>query len=110
MSRLYIARRPTRQALFLKQEQSREQPSVILPLYKELDNSELDELVQAALEKQGIPKEKFHDLLEQAEKDYEYRLQLEEARKELRMRIAEQARYSNLRWGGLKPPTKRSQH
>tara|TARA_Y100000310_G_scaffold294717_1_gene325404 strand:+ start:1236 stop:1514 length:279 start_codon:yes stop_codon:yes gene_type:complete len=90
-------------------EGSRAKPSVIVPLYDNLSNSELDELVQAQLEKQGIPKEKFHDLLEEAEKDYEYRRKLDEARSELRARIAEQARYSNLKWGGLKPPRKRSQ-
>ena len=109
MSRLYIARRPTRQALFLNQEGTREKPSVIIPLGKVVSNSELDELVQSALEKQGVPKEKFHELIEKAELDYEYRRKLDEARAELRMRIREQALYSNLRWGGLKPPNKRSQ-
>ena len=109
MARLYIARRPSRQALFLQQEGTRAKPSVILPLNKQLSDAELDELVQATLEKQGIPKEKFHDLIEKAELDYEYRRKLDEARKELRMRIREQALYPNLKWGGLKPPRKRSQ-
>ena len=109
MSRLYIARRPTRQALFLQQGGTRKNPSVILPLGKEVSDSELDELVQSALEKQGIPKEKFHDLIEKAELDYEYRRKLDEARAELRTRIREQALYPNLKWGGLKPPRKRSQ-
>ena len=82
---------------------------MILPLGQEVSNSELDELVQSALEKQGIPKEKFHDLIEKAELDYEYRRKLDEARADLRPRIREQALYPNLKWGGLKPPRKRSQ-
>ena len=96
MSRLYIARRPTRQALFLNQEGTRESPSVIIPLGKVVSNSELDELVQSALEKQGVPKEKFHELIEKAELDYEYRRKLDEARAELRMRIREPVSYTHL--------------
>jgi hypothetical protein len=90
-------------------EQSRRNPSLIVPLgtNKQMSNSELDELLQSAMEKQGIPKEKFHDIVEKSNRDYEYRRKLDEARKELRMRIEEQGRYSNLKYGGLKPPTKR---
>ena len=110
MPRLYIARRPTRQALFLGMEGSRSQPSVILPLSKDVSNSELDELTQRSLEKLGVPRDQWHAVVEKAERDYEYRRKVAEASEELHRRIREQAEYSKLKFGGLRPPRKRSQH
>lgn len=108
MSRLYIARRPTRQALVLPLGGTKEQPNIIIPLYK-TDQSELDELAQAVLEKRGRSQD-LSKINEQAELDYEYRRKVAEAQAELRMRIREQARFPKLRHGGIKPHRKKSQH
>lgn len=89
---------------------SRANPSVIIPLSKHLSNDELDELMQATLEKQGVPKEQWQAVMERAENDSALRVKVEEARKELHMRVREQYLYPRLRWGGLKPVRKRSQH
>lgn len=61
---------------------TRGNPSLIFPL-AQTDNSELDELVKATLEKQGRLGE-VNKLMEQAELDYENRIKVAEARQELR--------------------------
>ena len=105
---LWIARKPKRIALTLPLGGTRELPTTIIPLYK-MEKSELDELVEAVLEKRKI-KPRKHEIIEKAEEGYEYRIKVAEASRELRMRIAEQAAFPKLRYGGLKPPRKRSGH
>ena len=88
-------------------EGTRAQPNIIIPLHK-LENSELNELVEAVLEKRN-QKSRKHEILEKAEEGYEYRIKVAEASRELRKRLGEQAEFPKLRYGGLKPPRKRSQ-
>lgn len=107
MSKIWIARRAKRRALFLPLGQTRDNPSTIIPLHK-TDRSELDELVRGLLEKRGVTNEtQINETVEDAELDFENRVRVAEVSKELRYRIAEQAKYSKLRWGGLKPPKRR---
>ena len=102
MGKFYIVRRPKRAALVIPLGGTRARPTTIVPLYK-MDDSELDELVEALLEKRKIKHEKSR-LNELAEAEFENRAKVNEVRREIRRRIAEQAEFSKLKWGGLKPP------
>ena len=105
MSKLYIARKTTRKAVMLPLGGTKARPNIIIPLYK-LDNSELDELVEAVLEKRNL-KYKKAEIVELTELGYEHRRKTAEVSKELRKRIAEQAEFPKLKWGGLRPPKHR---
>lgn len=107
MSKLVIVRRPTRQAFFLPLGGTRASPNIIIPLHK-TDDSELDELIRGVCEKHGLSAAQTEAIVERAERDYEYRRKLQEARDELHRRVREQAEFSQLKWGGLKPVGKRS--
>ncbi len=109
MSVIYVARDPNRGAFMLPGEGTPEHPMTLIPLYK-LDRSALDEMVKAECQKQGLSEHDAEVLADAAEEQYEYRMKVKEAAAELRMRIREQARFSKLRWGGLRPPRKSSQH
>ena len=102
---IFIARKPKRIAVMLPMGGTRALPNIIIPLYK-LEKSELDELVEATLEKRNLKLRKA-EILEKAEEGYEYRIKVAEASRELRRRLKEQAEFPNLRWGGLKPVHKR---
>lgn len=84
MPNLYVARRAPRRGLLLPQGMNKANPALIFPL-DGLDKSELDELARALLQKQGISKEAdVQAVIEKAEVDYENRIKVGEARKELR--------------------------
>jgi len=89
---------------------TRENPNVIIPLYKKLDRDELDFLVRGVCAKQGLNDKETEIMLDAAEQQYESRMKTKEASAELHMRIAEQARYPKLRHGGIKPYRKKSQN
>lgn len=89
MPKLYVARRKNRKGLYLPMEQVSQNPSLLFPLTKSIDPSELDELIRVELEKVGITKEsEVQAVIDKAEADYEYRIKVEEARKELKRLMA----------------------
>lgn len=89
MPKLYVARRAPRKALYLPMEQNSRNPSLIFPLMRSTDPSELDEQIRAQLEKVGVTKESdVQAVLDKAEADYEYRIKVDEARKEIRRLLA----------------------
>jgi len=104
MSRLKIERNPKRVAVMLALGGTREKPNILIPLYK-LDDSELNELVDALLEKRGLGHQKAI-VEKEMELSYEYRRKVGEVRKELKRRIKEQAEFPKLKYGGLKPPSR----
>lgn len=82
---LYVARRPTRKGLYLPQEKNSQNPSLVFPLTRNLERSELDELIRAQLDKVGVTKESdVQAVVDKAEEDYELRVKVDEARKEIR--------------------------
>jgi len=84
MSRLYVARRDNRKAFMLPMSGTEKDPTLLFPLTNHLENGELDELVRAMLEKQGIRGEsKIQLTVSQAEEEYEKRIKVAEARREL---------------------------
>lgn len=102
-----MANLPTssRRIYFIPFQGTKANPATIVATGK-YDRSEMDELIRAQCEKRGVDAEQA---IEQAETVYEEKARTAEASKELHMRIREQTEYSRLRWGGLKPPQKRSQ-
>lgn len=81
--------RQNRKGLYLPMGQVSQNPSLLFPLTKSTDPSELDELIRIELEKVGITKEsEVQAVLDKAEEDYELRIKIEEARKELRRLMA----------------------
>jgi hypothetical protein len=85
MSRIWVARRANRVGLYLPMGQVKQSPSILVPLTKHLDKSELDELVRSGLEKQGVTKEsEVQSVVDEAEKGYELRVKTQEASKEVR--------------------------
>ena len=85
--RLYVARRAPRKGLYLPMGQNSQNPSLLFPLTRSLDprSGELDELIRIELEKLGITKESdVQAVIDKAEEDYELRIKVEEARKEVR--------------------------
>lgn len=102
MSRLYIARRAPRRGLLLPQGMNKTNPSLIFPL-DGVERSELDELARALLQKQGITKEvDVQAVIENAEADYENRIKVAEARKELRRLMALKAEGAKLMQVGFR--------
>jgi len=94
---LYVARRKTRDGLYLPMEQNSQSPSLLFPLTKNLERSELDELIRNELDKLGITKESdVQAIVDKAETDYEERVKLDEARKELRRLMALKAEGKSL--------------
>ena len=96
MSRLYVARRPTRRGLLLPMMRSKANPSLIFPL-DGVDRSELDELIRAILAKQGVTNEsEIQAIMEKAEQDSEIRIKVAEARKEVRRLMGLRAKGARL--------------
>ena len=88
MSKIWIARRPQRKGLLVPTAGTKIDPSLIVPL-EGTDQSELDELVRAELEKQGVTKESdVQAIVQKAEEDYEKRIKVYEAERELRRLMA----------------------
>jgi len=87
MPRLYVARRNERKGLYI--QGTGENPSLIFFLPERGDRQvsagQLDELIRSQLEKVGITKESdVQAVVAKAEEDYELRVKVEEAKKELR--------------------------
>jgi len=97
MSKIWVARRTNRIGLGLEMGQSQENPILLFPLLPKTDPSELDELVRNELEKQGITKEsEVQTIVNTAEAEYEYRVKVQEARKEVRRLMALRAEGKSL--------------
>ncbi len=94
-----------RKIFYIPFGKTKKSPATIIATGRE-DRSELDDLVRATCEKRGLNPDQ---VVEEAEKAYEDRAKVREASKELHARIREQSEYSKLRYGGLRPPVKRSQ-
>jgi hypothetical protein len=109
MGSIYVARDPNRGAVMLPLGGTSAKPNVIIPLHK-VDRGELDHLVRAVCAKQGLNEKQTEMMAIAAEEQYEYRMKVKEASAELRMRIAEQAKFPKLRHGGIKPYRKKSQN
>ena len=88
MTKIWVARRNQRKGLYLPMQGTKENPGLMFLLPK-MGEGQLDEFVRKELEKQGVTSEaEVHRLVEQAEKDYEKRLKVEEATKEVRRLMA----------------------
>lgn len=102
MPNLYVARRAPRRGLLLPMGASKSNPSLIFPL-DGLDKSELNELARALLQKQGVTKESdVQAVINSAEADYEQRIKIAEARKELRRLMALKAEGAKLMQSGFR--------
>lgn len=91
MSRLSFVQDKNRLGLYVPMGQTKEDPSLVIPFYK-MDRSELEEIVRANLEKQGITDEThIQTLIDEAETQYEKRKKEHEAHLELKrlMKIRE---------------------
>jgi hypothetical protein len=83
--KIWVARKAPRKALFLPMGQVEKNPSLLFPMLNKIDPSELDELVRAELEKQGISNESdVHKIVGKAEEEYEQRIKTAEASREVR--------------------------
>ena len=103
MGLIYVVRRAVRRGLLLPMAQSKANPSLVFLLDKKTDRSELDELVRASLEKQGIRSEsEVHAVVDKAEEDYENRIKVQEASRELHRLMAERERGMKLMQVGNK--------
>ncbi len=75
---------PDRLGLYVPLGQTKDSPSLVIPFYK-MERSEIDEIVRAALEEQGITDEsQVQAVIDEAETQYEQRRKEAEASKELR--------------------------
>ena len=84
MSKLLIARRNKRRGLLVPMMGTKASPMLLFPL-DGVDKSELDELIRAILAKGGVTDEaEINAIIERAEKDSEVRLQVAEAKAEVR--------------------------
>src|SRR3990167_11378724 len=96
MSKLVIARRKERAGLSLPMGGIIDNPALLFFLpekgvekERQIDSSLLDEQIRAQLQKVGITKEAdVQAIIDKAEEDYEYRVKLEETKKELRRLMA----------------------
>ncbi len=102
MPKLYVARRATRAGLLIPTEGTGENPSLMFFLPR-MESSQLDELVRSNLEKQGITSEAdVQALVNKAEADYEQRVKVQEADKEVRRLMALKAGGAKLMQFGYK--------
>ncbi len=89
MPNIYIARRANRKALMLPMGQVSQNPTLLFPLLKRTEKSELDDLVRVELAKQGITKESdVQNIIDKAEKEYEQRVKVAETQREVRRLMA----------------------
>tara|TARA_Y100000310_G_scaffold328372_1_gene396414 strand:- start:4540 stop:4887 length:348 start_codon:yes stop_codon:yes gene_type:complete len=91
MSKIWVAHRTHRKALYLPMQGTEQNPNLMFFLPK-MEPSQLDELVRSELQKQGITNESvIHDIIEKAEAEYEKRRKVEETQREVRrlMKIKE---------------------
>ena len=113
MSRILIARRQNRRGLLIPRKGNRKTPNLLFPL-DGVDPGELDELIRAILEKQGVTEEsEIQAIIEKAEQDSEIRIKVAETKAEVRRLMAIRARGGKLMQRGFRrwvqvfyPPTK----
>ena len=99
---LWIARRAPRKGLYVPMGGTKVNPSLMFFLPK-TDRSELDEIVRANLAKQGVTKESdVQAILSKADADYEHRIKVAEADKEVRRLMALKAQGATLMQVGHK--------
>jgi len=110
MALLWLPKRPRRSGMLLPLGGTRENPNLIIPFYKGMERQEVRYIAEMSLGRHGLSDAEINAVLERAEKEYEQRVKVHEANAELDMRIAEQARYPHLKWGGLPPVRKRNKH
>lgn len=85
MARLYVARRPNRIGLSIPMNQVSDSPNLLFPLLKKTDPGLLEEQIRIELEKLGVTKESdVQAVFEKAETDFEFRIKVAEARKEIK--------------------------
>lgn len=85
MPKMHFRKHPNRKGLYLPMGQVSQNPSLLFPLTKSTDLGLLEEQIRVELEKVGVTKESdVQTVLDKAEEDYELRIKVEEARKELR--------------------------
>lgn len=83
MADLYVVRRTQRGALFLPMQQTQKNPGLMFPLAS-VDRAQLDQQIRQQLEKQGITEEgKVQSIVDSAEKQYEQRVKVTEAKREI---------------------------
>lgn len=78
---------------------------VIIPLYK-MSKNQLEEIIDAQLEKGGVPKGERQKLREQAELDYEERIKVARVKQEIKRRLegsSPQMSKKGGRWTFTKP-------
>lgn len=96
MANLYVVRKAERKGLYLPMGGTKKNPSLMFVLNRKLERGELDELVRAQLAQKGITNEsEVQTIVDQAEKEYEDRIKVEEAKREI-------ARLMNIRRSGGK--------
>jgi len=89
---------PPRKAILLQPPNGGQ---IILPLHK-LGKSQRDEILDAELEKAGVPKEQRQSVIEKAEKDYENRVHVAQVRNEIRRRLEGQVPHMRKKGGRWK--------
>lgn len=89
MPNIWVARRAPRKGLLLKMDGTPANPNLLFILNRKLERSELDELVRAQLQLQGITGEaEVNAVIDAAEKDYEERVKTQETIKEIKRLMA----------------------
>lgn len=92
MANLYIARRKQRKGFHIPMEGTGDNPGLVFFLpekgslpERQISKSQLDQLIRSQLEKVGITKESdVQVVVKKAEEDYELRVKVDEAKKEVR--------------------------
>jgi len=107
MSKLYVARRKERKGLYVPMEGTANNPGLIFYLPeregRQIGSAQLDEMIRKQLEGVGITKESdVQAVVEKAEQDYEYRIKVEEAKKELKRLMAIRAQGGKLMSTGFR--------
>ena len=110
MSKLLIARKKQRAGLYLPMGGTLDNPALLFFLpekgaekERQIDSSQLDEQIRAQLQKVGITKETdVQAVITKAEEDYEYRVKLEETKKELKRLMALRAEGKKLMSTGFR--------
>ena len=103
MPRMHFQRNPQRKGLYLPMGQVSQNPSLLFPLTKSTDPGLLEEQVRVELEKVGITKESdVQAVLDKAEEDYELRIKVKEAQREIRRLMKLRAEGAKLMSAGNK--------
>ena len=99
---LWVARRPQRKGLWIQREGTKDKPDLVFYLNRGLDSGQLAEMISKQLESQGVRKEDHAKIVAKAEEQYEQRIKVEEAEKELKKLRAFKANGATLIQRGFK--------